>query len=105
MFLAICRTGGVAGLNLYTDFIGKDADISATCRHVVHFLEMDPEGKHIALGGDLDGCESLPKGFEGIHDYPKLSQALSSMGISDEILMNIFWRNAIGVMNNAVCNH
>lgn len=105
MFLQICRTGGVAGLNQYTDFIGKDPDISSACRHILHWLQLDPEGKHIALGGDLDGCETLPKGIEGIQDYPKLAQALSSMGVSDEIIMNIFWRNAIGVMKNAVCNH
>ena len=105
MFLEICRTSGVVGLNQYTDFIGVDADVSSACGHILHFLEMDPEGKHIALGGDLDGCEVLPKGIAGIQDYPKLAQALSSMGVSDEIIMNIFWRNAIGVMKNAVCNH
>lgn len=105
MFSAICRTGGVAGLNQYTDFIAPDADIPAACAHVLHFLELDPEGKHIALGGDLDGCEMLPKGFQGVQDYPALAQALGNHGVSDEILMNIFWRNAIGVMENAVCNH
>lgn len=105
MFLAICRTGGVAGLNQYTDFIAQDADIQAACDHVLHFLELDPEGKHIALGGDLDGCEMLPKGFHGVQDYPALAQTLENLGVCDEILMNIFWRNAIGVMENAVCNH
>lgn len=105
MFLAICGTGGMVGLNQYTDFIGKDADISVACRHILHFLELDPQGTHIALGGDLDGCDTLPKGVEGIQDYPKIAQGLSNLGVSDEILMNIFWRNAIGVMKNAVRNH
>lgn len=105
MFLAICRTGGVAGFNQYTDFIGTDADIQTSCRHILHFLEMDSEGKYIALGGDLDGCEALPKGFSGVQDYPAFARALADLGVSDEILMNIFWRNAIGVMENAVCNH
>lgn len=105
MFLAICRTGGVTGLNLYSDFIGKNADILSACRHVLHWLELDPMGEHIALGGDLDGCDTLPEAFEGVQDYPKIAQALSGLGVSDEILMNIFWRNAIGVMENAVCNH
>lgn len=105
MFLAICRTGGMVGLNQYTDFIGENADIQSACRHILHFLELDPQGKHIALGGDLDGCETLPEGIAGIQDYPKIAQALSKLGVSDEIIMSIFWRNAIGVMNNAVCNH
>ena len=35
-----------------------------------HFLQIG--GEHVALGGDLDGCDSLPAGFTGIHDYEKL---------------------------------
>ncbi len=105
MFLAICRTGGIVGLNQYTDFIGKDADIYGACRHILHFLELDPQGKHIALGGDLDGCDTLPRGIEGVQDYPKIAQALADLGVADEIIMNIFWRNAIGVMEDAVRNH
>ncbi len=105
MFKAICHTGGVAGLNLYAGFIAEDADIQAACRHILHFLELDPEGKHIALGSDFDGCDPLPKGIGGVEDYPKLALSLSQLGVSEEILRNIFWRNAIGVMENAVCNH
>ncbi len=105
MFNAICATGGVVGFNLYAGFIAEDADIPAACGHILHFLELDPQGKHIALGSDFDGCDPLPKGIGGIEDYPKLALALSRMGVSDEILMNIFWRNAMGVMENAVCNH
>ena len=105
MFLAICRTGGVAGLNMYSDFIADNATVQDACRHVLHWLELDPDGKHISLGGDLDGCEALPQGIEGIQDYPKLSAALLAQGVSEEIILNIFWRNAIGVMKNAVCNH
>lgn len=105
MFLAICRTGGVAGLNMYCDFIADNATLQDACGHVLHWLELDPEGKHISLGGDLDGCEALPEGIGGIQDYPKLAKALISFGVNEEIIMNIFWRNAIGVMKNAVCNH
>ena len=56
MFMEIVKTGGVAGLNLYTDFIGENADLDKCCDHVLHFMELDPSGKGIALGGDLDGC-------------------------------------------------
>ena len=105
MFRAICRTGGVAGLNLYADFIGEQADIDKACDHVIHFLEIDPSGKHIALGGDLDGCEALPEGFAGVQDYPKLGKRLLERGVSEETVMDIYWNNAIGVMERAVCNH
>ena len=105
MFKAICQTGGVAGLNMYADFIGPNADLDTACDHIFHFLELDPNGKHIALGGDLDGCETLPSGFEGVQSYPALAQRLLERGLSEETVMDIFWNNALGVMECAVRNH
>lgn len=98
MFRAICSTGGVAGINLYADFVGKTQDIDAVCDHIFHFVEIDPDGKHIALGGDLDGCETLPRDIHGIQDYPKLSDRLLQRGLSQETVYNIFWNNAVRVM-------
>ena len=98
MFMEIVRTGGVAGLNLYADFIGEQADLDKCCDHIFHFMELDPSGTHIALGGDLDGCEIMPKGFEGVQDYPKLSQRLLERGLDEKTIRNIFWNNALGVM-------
>lgn len=98
MFKAIMATGGVAGLNLYTDFVGEDADIDQFCDHVFHFLELDPDATHIALGGDLDGCDTLPKGIDGIQDYPKIAQRLMERGLDEQTVHKIFWSNALGVM-------
>ena len=98
MFLEIVNTGGVAGLNLYADFIGENADLDKCCDHVFHFMELDPSGRHIALGGDLDGCEVIPAGFTGVQDYPKLSGRLLERGLDEQTVRNIFWNNALGVM-------
>ena len=97
-FRAICETGGVAGFNLYSAFVGKNADLQTACDHFLHFMELDPEGKHIALGGDLDGCDVLVGGFNGVQDYPKLAEALLANGLGEEIVRNIFWNNALGVI-------
>ena len=97
MFNAICRTGGVAGLNLYTEFLGENANLDTVCDHVLHWLELGGR-KHIALGGDLDGCESLPIGFAGVQDYPKLAQRMLEQGIDEETVRDIFWNNAMGVI-------
>ena len=97
MFKAICKTGGVAGLNLYTEFLGENASLDTVCDHVLHWLELGGQ-KHIALGGDLDGCESLPAGFAGIQDYPKLAQRMLERGIDEETVRDIFWNNAMGVI-------
>ena len=100
MFKAIMETGGVAGMNIYEGFIGEEgkADIDTLCDHIFHFMELDPEGRHIALGGDLDGCDPLVAGFDGILGYPKVAQRLLERGLSEEIIWNIFWKNAIGVI-------
>ena len=98
MFLALCATGGVTGINLYTDFLGENPDLNTVCDHILHFLQLDPAGKHIALGGDLDGCEALPAGFDGVQDYPKLADVLLARGVPEHTVYDIFWNNAMGVM-------
>ena len=98
MFLEICKTGGVAGFNQYDAFVGENADLNTACDHFLHFMELDPEGKHIALGGDLDGCESLPKGFFGVESYPDLADMLLLRGLSEDNMYDIYWNNALGVM-------
>lgn len=98
MFLEICKTGGVAGINLYTDFLGENATLDTVCMHVLHFLELDPSGKHIALGGDLDGCETLPKEFEGVQSYPAFAEKLLSLGVDPATISDIYWNNAIEVI-------
>jgi len=105
MFRAIVQTGGVAGYNQCDEFTGENPTLDTVCDHILHFLELDPTGKHIALGGDLDGIEKMSEGFEGVQDYPKMSQRLLDRGVEERIIRDIFWNNAIGVMERAVCNH
>lgn len=98
MFRAICKTNGVAGFNQYSRFIGENSDIDTACDHILHFIELDPDAKHISLGGDLDGCSELPSGFEGVQDYPKFAQALLARGVTEEMVHRIFWDNALDVV-------
>ena len=97
MFKAICKTGGVAGINMYAAFVGKEPTLDTLCDHVLHFLELDPAGKHIALGGDLDGCDQLCGGIAGIQDYPSFADALIARSVPEETVRDIFWNNAMEV--------
>ena len=99
MFRAICETNGVAGYNTCREFTGEPSDLDTICDHILHFMELDPEGKHIALGGDLDGVDAMPDGFEGVQSYPVLAQRLIDRGLKQENVMDIFWNNAIRVLS------
>ena len=105
MFRKLCETGGVAGINLYADFLGSAPTLDTVCDHILHWLELEPSGKHICLGGDLDGCSRLPVGFSGIQDYPSLAEALLQRGLNETVINDIFWNNALGVMMRAVHKH
>ena len=98
MFKAICETGGVAGFNQCAPFVGQKPDLDTVCDHFLHWLELDPEADHIALGGDLDGCDELPAGFDGVQSYPAMAAKLLERGVSEEMLRKIYWENALGVM-------
>lgn len=98
MFRAICSTGGVVGLNQYADFVGQKPTLDTVCDHVLHWLELDPECGHIALGGDLDGCDVLAEGFRGVQSYPLLAERLLERGLTQSQVEAIFWNNAMGVM-------
>ena len=56
----------------------------------------------IALGGDLDGCDSLPEGFSGVESYPKLITALRNRGVDDQTISDLCWNNAWRVMEDAL---
>lgn len=99
MFCAICNTDGVAGFNLCADFVGENPTVDTACDHIFHFLELDPAGTHIAIGGDLDGISEMPAGFSGVQDYPKLAQRLLERGLDEATLKQIFWSNALGVID------
>ena len=105
MFKAIAETGGVAGYNMCDGFTGVDPTIDTVCDHMLRFLELDPTGRSVALGGDLDGVDAMPKGFQGVQDWPKLAARLLERGVDEQTVRNIFWNNAIGVMERAVRNH
>lgn len=100
MFRQIVSTGGVAGFNMCAEFVGDNPTLDTACDHILHFMELDPSGKHIALGGDLDGITNMPSGFAGVEDYPAFAQRLLERGLDEHTLKNIFWNNALGVMKN-----
>ena len=105
MFRAIAETGGVAGYNACSEFTGEKPTVDTMCDHILHFMDLAPSGKHISLGGDLDGIDLMPEGFLGVQSWPVLAERLLQRGLNEKNVMDIYWNNAIGVMKRAVRNH
>ena len=98
IFPPLCNPDRVAAPNLFPDIFGVNPNLDTVCDHIFHFLTLAPTGKHIALGGDLDGIGILPEGFTGVQDYEKLAERLLERGLSEQQVRDIFWNNAMGVM-------
>lgn len=94
---AIAETGGTVGLNLYPPFLGQNADFSLLRSHLEHMLRLCGE-KHVALGGDLDGCEVLVDGFSHVGDYRSFYSYLQEEGYSTPLLDDIFYHNLLRIL-------
>jgi len=97
-FKELIKCGGVTGINLYSAFLaeGRQATIDDVVAHIDHFMELGGE-KNIAMGGDLDGCEMIPVGMDGVHDVELIWEALSRKGYSGTTLRGIFFDNLLRV--------
>lgn len=103
MYAAICETGGVVGLNLYTEFLGQgQVDFETVWQHLDHFLQQAGDDRHVALGADLDGCDSLPDGFTGVASYPALAEYLAARGLGEETLRRLYFENLMGVYRQCI---
>ena len=100
-FQAIVKANGVAGLNLYTAFLGEEATVDTAIAHIEHFLALGG-ARHIAIGADLDGCDTLPIGFRGIEDLEKLAEGLLQKNYAEDLVCDIFYHNLMRVVSE-VC--
>ena len=96
-FQAIIRANGIAGINLYSVFLGDEPGIDHVIAHIEHFLSLGGE-KHIALGADLDGCDALPHGIEGIQDVEKLAEAMLRRNYKEDLVWDMFYHNLMRVV-------
>lgn len=94
---AIGDTGGTVGLNLYPLFLGESADFDLLRKHLDHMLLLCGE-KHVSLGGDLDGCDTLARGFCHVGDYTSFYSYLSLHGYSKALLDDIFFNNLMRIL-------
>lgn len=100
-FTAIIEHGGVAGLNMYAQFLGDDPDIDTVIAHLEHFLSLGGE-HNVALGGDWDGISAMPRGFTGIWDMDRLYERLLQKNYHEALVRGVFFENLMRVVSE-VC--
>lgn len=102
MYLTLCQTGGLTGINLYADFLSEgEATLDDVYAHIDHFLSLSGDS-HVALGGDLDGCDRLPRGFASAADYLQLGDYLLRH-YTHETVEKLFYRNILELLRK--CKH
>lgn len=100
-FRALAKSGGCAGINFCTDFLGLGRDIEAVALHIERFLELGGP-QSVCIGADWDGIPELPAGITGIQDMDKLWELLLRRGHSEELLRGIFYDNLMSIMEKSL---
>ncbi len=88
----IFRRGGLCGLNLFPDIICDDPSLEDLMKHAEKMLSLGGEDC-IAIGGDLDGIVSVPKGFKDVGSYTDIYSLLASE-FSESTAEKIMYKNA-----------
>jgi len=95
----IAATGGVVGVNFYSEFVSDSpdptlADVVIHVEHMVKIMGAD----HVAIGSDFDGMNTPAKGLEDASKLPDLAARLAQRGLSRPDLVKIFATNALRVL-------
>lgn len=95
-FQELVRRGGLVGINLYSAFLrddGEQGTLDDAVRHIEHFCALG--GRDIlALGGDFDGCDSLPREIRTAADIGCLAEALLRLNYPQSTVDGLFYDNA-----------
>ncbi|KAK7685358.1 hypothetical protein QCA50_011722 [Cerrena zonata] len=96
------KTDAVVMVNFAPAFVADDgkADLEAVADHVEHIASITGK-KHVGIGSDFDGIESVPKGLEDVSKYPALIAELYRRGWTRFELSGLTGRNLLRVMAGA----
>jgi membrane dipeptidase len=67
-------------------------DLEHVARHVVHAIGVGGEDS-VGLGGDLDGIEVLPAGFDSVADYARLPHLFREAGLCERQIRKVCGAN------------
>lgn len=101
-FKELIRCSGVAGINLYADFLteSETCTLDDVISHIEHFLSLGGE-KNVAIGSDFDGCDRLPDGIGRAGDLEKLYERLLGRNYPERLVQDIFYNNLMRVVKRS----
>lgn len=100
---AIKDNGGVIGINFYPKFLNCDgnASIYVIINHIEYICAI-VGSKHVGLGSDFDGIDSVPKGVEDITKIEDILNLLARKNYTQEQIDDIAGRNFLRVINRVI---
>ena len=103
-FKAICKVGGIVGMNMYRNHLSDSsvspASIETVVSHIDHFMELGGEDT-VVFGCDFDGAD-FPDDLADISAISKIADALLSKNYSEDLVEKIFWKNAYAFLEKNV---
>jgi membrane dipeptidase len=103
MIRAIAARGGMVGINFYDKFLlppNEQGKRRATLRdvaiHAKHMCDLIGSANHVGLGTDMDGGlgrEQIPVEIETSADLPRVAEAMSAEGFTDDDVAVIMGKN------------
>jgi membrane dipeptidase len=89
--------GGVIGVTMIPETIGKEPTIDSLIRHIIH-IRNSFGSRILALGTDYLGIESTPIGLENVSRIGRLIEGLVRAGLSDDEIRGLMFENALRVI-------
>ena len=75
--------------------------LSTVLDHVKWAVNVGGEDS-VGLGGDLDGVDYLPEGFEGAADYPRIEELLRAGGLTSRQIDKVCHENFLRVFREVL---
>ncbi len=101
---AIAEKGGVIGVNFAGYFLGEGRrSLAGVIEHIDHLCTVvGPE--HVGLGSDFDGLpfEQLPDELKDVSGLPKIAEALTARGYSEQVIKGIMGENLLRVVRSVI---
>jgi membrane dipeptidase len=115
MISALVSRNGVVGTVLYnaflqadwkeTDKIKRKVTLLDVVKHIKHVCDVAGNAAHAGLGTDLDGgfgAESIPAEMDSVSDLPKIENALTAAGFSEQDVDSVMGENWIGFLKRSL---